>query len=69
VKEGAQKSTPIGRGRGFRYGFPNQEFYFKSKEEMVELFSDIPEALNTTKEILDKVELYPLERNVSTSSF
>jgi len=38
VKEGAQKSTPIGRGRGFRYGFPNQEFYFKTKEEMVELF-------------------------------
>ena len=69
VKEGAQKSTPIGRGRGFRYGFPNQEFYFKSKEEMVELFSDIPEALNTTKEILDKVELYPLERNVLLPAF
>ena len=69
VKEGAQKSTPIGRGRGFRYGFPNQEFYFKSKEEMVELFSDIPEALNTTKEILDKVELYPLERDVLLPEF
>jgi len=69
VKEGAQKSTPIGRGRGFRYGFPNQEFYFKTKEEMVELFSDIPESLNTTKEILDKVELYPLERNVLLPAF
>jgi DNA polymerase III subunit alpha len=69
VKEGAQKSTPIGRGRGFRYGFPNQEFYFKTKEEMVELFSDLPEALNTTKEIIDKVELYPLERDVLLPEF
>lgn len=69
VKEGAQKSTPIGRGRGFRYGFPNQEFYFKSKEEMAELFADIPEALNNTKDILDKVELYPLERNVLLPEF
>ena len=69
VKEGAQKSTPIGRGRGFRYGFPNQEFYFKSKEEMVELFSDLPEALNATKSILDKIELYPLERNVLLPEF
>ena len=69
VKEGAQKSTPIGRGRGFRYGFPNQEFYFKSKEEMVELFQDLPDSLHTTKEILDKVELYPLERNVLLPEF
>ena len=69
VKNGAQKSTPIGRGRGFRYGFPNQEFYFKSKEEMVELFAELPEALSTTKEILDKVELYPLERNVLLPEF
>ena len=69
VKEGAQKSTPIGRGRGFRYGFPNQEFYFKDKQEMANLFADLPEALNTTKEILDKVELYPLERNVLLPAF
>ena len=69
VKEGAQKSTPIGRGRGFRYGFPNQEFYFKDKQEMANLFSDLPEALNTTKEILDKVELYPLERDVLLPAF
>ncbi|MDE0987386.1 MAG: DNA polymerase III subunit alpha, partial [Schleiferiaceae bacterium] len=69
VKEGAQKSTPIGRGRGFRYGFPNQEFYFKTKEEMVELFADLPEALHNTKEVLDKIELYPLERDVLLPEF
>ena len=69
VKEGAQKSTPIGRGRGFRHGFPNQEFYFKTKEEMVELFADLPETLNNTKEVLDKIEIYPLERDVLLPEF
>ena len=35
----------------------------------MELFSDLPEALNTTKEIIDKVELYPLERDVLLPEF
>ena len=45
VKEGEKQATPIGRGRGFRYGFPNQEYYFKSQEEMKTLFQDLPEAV------------------------
>ena len=35
--------------------------WFKTKEEMNELFADIPEALSNTVEILDKVETYNLE--------
>ena len=35
--------------------------WFKTKEEMNELFADIPEALSNTIEILDKVETYNLE--------
>ena len=32
VCEGRRKqATPIGRGRGYRYGLPNQEYYFKSR--------------------------------------
>ena len=56
--------TPIGKGRGFRYGFPNQEYYFKSQNEMKNLFSDIPEAINNISEIIDKIEVYDLERKV-----
>ena len=37
LKEGEKQDTPIGKGRGFRYGFPNQEYYFKSQEQMFEL--------------------------------
>ena len=35
--------------------------WFKTKEEMNELFADIPEALSNTIDILDKVETYNLE--------
>ena len=43
VKDGEKQATPVGRGRGYRYGLPNQEYYFKSPEAMKELFKDLPE--------------------------
>ena len=55
VKDGEKQSTPIGRGRGYRYGLPNQEYYFKSSEEMKELFKDIPEAISNIQEVVDKI--------------
>lgn len=64
VKDGEKQATPIGRGRGYRYGLPNQEYYFKSEEEMKELFSDLPDAIINIQEIIDKVETYSLYRDV-----
>ena len=64
VKDGEKQATPIGRGRGYRYGLPNQEYYFKSEEEMKKLFSDLPEAIINIQEIIDKVEIYSLYRDV-----
>ncbi|WP_298391739.1 DNA polymerase III subunit alpha [Flavobacterium sp.] len=64
VKDGEKQATPIGRGRGYRYGLPNQEYYFKSEEEMKKLFQDLPEAIITIQEIIDKVETYSLYRDV-----
>jgi DNA polymerase-3 subunit alpha len=69
IKEGEFKSTPIGEGRGHRYGLPNQEFYFKSQQEMKSLFHDLPEAIETISEILDKVSVYELKRNVLLPKF
>jgi DNA polymerase-3 subunit alpha len=69
VKEGELKSTPIGRGRGYRPGFPNDEYYFKTQEEMKTLFSDIPEAITNIQEIIDKVEPYKLDRDVLLPAF
>jgi len=64
VKDGEKQATPIGRGRGYRYGLPNQEYYFKSEEEMKKLFTDLPEAIINIQEIVDKVEIYSLYRDV-----
>ena len=69
VKEGEKKSTPVGKGRGYRFGFPNNEFYFKSQEEMKKLFADIPEAVNNLQGLVDKVETYELERSVLLPNF
>ncbi len=69
IKEGEFQSTPIGEGRGKRYGLPNNEFYFKSQEEMKNIFRDLPEAINTITEIVTKVERYKLERKVALPKF
>ena len=69
VKDGEQQSTPIGRGRGYRFGMPNQEFYFKTSDEMKQLFSDLPEAIINISEIVDKVEDYKLKRDILLPKF
>ncbi|HEU5146863.1 MAG TPA: DNA polymerase III subunit alpha [Chryseosolibacter sp.] len=69
IKEGEFKSTPIGYGRGHRYGLANEQYYFKSQEEMRSIFRDLPEAIETISEILNKIESYTLERSVLLPKF
>ena len=69
VKDGEKQATPIGRGRGYRYGLPNQEYYFKSSEEMKNLFKDLPEAISNVQEIVDKIEPFELARDVLLPKF
>jgi DNA polymerase-3 subunit alpha len=69
IKEGEFKSTPIGYGRGHRYGLVNDQYYFKSQDEMRSIFSDLPEAIETITEIVDKIETYKLERDVLLPKF
>jgi DNA polymerase III subunit alpha len=69
IKENAKKHEPIGRGYGHRPGFPNSEFYFKSSAEMSELFADLPEAIDTISEIIEKVEDFNLKRDVLLPEF
>lgn len=69
VKDGEKLSTPKGRGRGFRFGLPNDEYYFKSAEEMKKLFADLPEAILNIQEVIDKIETYSLYRDVLLPKF
>ncbi|MCX2742436.1 DNA polymerase III subunit alpha [Mangrovivirga sp. M17] len=73
VKDGETQSKPkkyIGkRGREFRFGFPNDEFYIKSPDEIKALFADIPEAVSNTYEIYQKIEQFELARDVLLPAF
>ncbi|REL24677.1 DNA polymerase III subunit alpha [Rhodohalobacter sp. SW132] len=69
IDNGELMSTPIGRGRGYRFGFPNDQFYFKTQEEMKALFADVPQAITNTQEIVDKVEPLELKRDVILPNF
>lgn len=63
INTGELRDTPIGEGKGYRFGFSNDEFYFKTTEEMLQVFSDIPESLDNTNEIVDKIEPIKLKRD------
>jgi len=68
VNTGDLQSTPIATdeegGKGYRFGFTNDQFYFKTKDEMGKLFSDMPESLDNTQEIVDKVDVLKLKRDI-----
>ncbi len=52
-----------------RFKFPNNEFYFKTQDQMIELFSDIPEAIDNTNAIVDKVEVLNLKKDILLPAF
>ncbi len=73
VNTGDMQRTPIATdeegGKGYRFGFPNDQFYFKNQAEMGVLFKDLPEALDNTGEIVDKVEHLQLKRDILLPNF
>ncbi len=69
VKEGEQQATPKGRGRGYRRGLDNDTYYFKSQDEMKNLFTDWPETISNIDEIVKKIETYELARKVLLPKF
>ena len=69
VKDGEKQATPIGKGRGYRYGLPNDEYYFKSSQEMKTLFADLPEAIINIQEVVGKIEIFTLARDVLLPAF
>ena len=72
IRDAAPVATPkkyIGGSRETRFGFPNEEFYLKSQDEMKVLFADIPEAIINTQEIVDKITSFELARDVLLPKF
>ena len=52
-----------------RFAFPNDQFYFKSTAEMSKAFDDLPQAIDNTNEIVDKVELLNLKKDILLPAF
>ena len=52
-----------------RFKFPSSDFYFKTRDEMANLFKDVPESLATTMEIYDKVTTPDLKRDILLPNF
>ncbi|MBX2903414.1 MAG: DNA polymerase III subunit alpha [Chitinophagales bacterium] len=78
INTGEKKTTPIQKDvvdeddlktHARRFGFPNDEFYFKTTAEMAKLFEDIPEAVDNTMQIADKVEILSLEKSILLPNF
>ncbi|WP_345254325.1 DNA polymerase III subunit alpha [Flaviaesturariibacter amylovorans] len=55
--------------KNMRFAFPNDQFYFKKTDEMIKVFQDLPEAIDNTNEIVDKVELLNLKRDILLPAF
>ncbi|MGF6849467.1 DNA polymerase-3 subunit alpha [Chitinophaga sp. W3I9] len=79
INTGEKKSTPTnkdfsdddsgGGGKNRRFAFYNDQFYFKTTEEMSKLFHDLPQAIDNTNEIVDKVQLLDLKRDILLPNF
>ncbi|MBO9620786.1 MAG: PHP domain-containing protein, partial [Niabella sp.] len=78
INTGEKQSTPAFRGdfadddvnmKNMRFAFANDQFYFKNTEEMSKLFHDIPEAIDNTNAIVDKIELLDLKRSILLPNF
>jgi DNA polymerase-3 subunit alpha len=52
-----------------RFKFPSSDFYFKTQQQMADLFHDQPAAVANTMEIYDKVEKLTLARDILLPAF
>ncbi len=77
INTGEKQSTPALREfsdddvsvKNKRFAFPNDQFYLKTTAEMTKLFEDIPAAIDNTNEIVSKVELLSLTRDILLPHF
>ncbi|MCZ2476866.1 DNA polymerase III subunit alpha [Aquirufa antheringensis] len=76
INTGEKQATPTYKDiegdfdmKGKRFAFYNDQFYFKTTEEMTKLWSHVPEAIDNTNEIVGKVETLKLTKDVMLPNF
>jgi len=77
INTGEKQSTPAMREfadddvniKNKRFAFPNDQFFMKTTAQMSEVFKDLPEAIDNTNEIVDKVQLLNLTKDILRPHF
>lgn len=77
INTGEKQSTPglddfindDANQKNRRFKFPNDQFYFKTPTEMKALFADVPEAIDNTNMIVDRVEVLNLKKEILLPAF
>lgn len=77
INTGEKVATPAAREfsdddanfKNRRFAFPNDQFYFKTTAEMTKVFHDLEEAIDNTNEIVGKVDVLDLKRDILLPHF
>ena len=77
INTGEKQSTPSSRdftdddvsAKNKRFAFPNDQFFFKTGKQMSEVFHDLPEAIDNTNEVISKIDLLDLKRDILLPHF
>ncbi len=77
INTGEKQSTPgfddfvndDAQSKNRRFKFPNDQFYFKTSAEMEKLFQDVPQAIDNTNLVADKVEVLNLKKDIMLPAF
>jgi DNA polymerase-3 subunit alpha len=74
AKIGDPKYKEIGdddevQAKNARFAFYNDQFFFKTPDQMTQLFADLPEAIDNTNLVLDKIKPLKLERDILLPHF
>src|SRR5690606_30421364 len=78
INTGAKQNQPTNKGftdesesgaSNTRFAFYNDQFYFKKSAEMSAVFSDLPQAIENTQLVVDKIDTLKLEREILLPHF
>ncbi|HVA98721.1 MAG TPA: DNA polymerase III subunit alpha [Bacteroidia bacterium] len=77
INTGEKQSTPTVKEfsddesftKDKRFAFYNDQFYFKTTDEMSQLFRDLPEAIDNTNEIVGKISPLKLKQDILLPHF
>ena len=77
INTGEKQSTPTNKEfsdddasvKGKRFAFFNDQFYFKTQQEMSDLFKDVPQAIENTMDIFHKVDHLNLKKDILLPNF